>query len=102
MGHFAGKQITGTHTSVIDGAEPVVKALKKSGAELNLGVMENNTGGKVRKMILSGQDQYLKLQVLVNSAKQHLTLFRLTKEAAQKCLEEAFPQRSGWIITVRD
>ena len=102
MGHFAGEGITGTHTSVIGGAEPVVKALKKVGAELNLGVMENNTGAKVRKMILSGQDQYLKLQVLVNSAKQHLTLFDLTKEAAQKCLEETFPRCSGWIITVRD
>lgn len=102
MAHFAGKGITGTHTTVIDGAKPVVAALKKSGADLSLGVIDGRTGARVMKLILSGETNNLKLQVLVNSAKQYLSVFGLTKDAALECLEKTFPRGSGWIITVRD
>jgi hypothetical protein len=66
----------GTHTTAIEGAREVLKALRKVGAEVSPGIIEGNVGahGKSVKLKRLGAEAF-EMVVVVNGAKQTFKIY---------------------------
>jgi hypothetical protein len=87
----------GAHTTVIEGAKEVLKALRKIGVETAPGVIEANVGAHGKSVKLKKlSDKTLEMVVVVNSSKQTFKIYGENQEGIADIMRDM--KTDGWNV----
>lgn len=109
MPHVDGPRISGSHTTVIEQSEPVVKFLQKvpNVSKITPGNIDNNAGSGrsgVKRIKIIDKDKCIKIAVSGNSANQDLWVYLKDNDDRQraKALLERFARKEGYDVSRHD
>jgi hypothetical protein len=87
----------GTHTTVIEGAAGILKALRKIGVETAPGVIEANVGARGKSAKLKRlNDATFELVVVVNGSKQTFKLYGKDQDGVEGVMRDT--RRDSWNV----
>lgn len=75
--HFSGKGFTPAHTTVIDGAKPIIEALRKyyQQMRIKIDIITSGIGARCFSVKFASESGALKMTVVTNGAKQVFYLY---------------------------
>lgn len=87
----------GPHTTVIEGAEGILKLLRKAGAEISPGFIEGRVGAKGRSVKLKKlSSETFEMVVVANSSKQTFKIYGSDQIGITKVIQGL--KSNGWNI----
>lgn len=87
----------GPHTTVIEGAQGILKLLKKAGAEISPGYIEGKVGAKGRSVKLKKlSSETFEMVVVANSSKQTFKIYGSDQAGITKIIQSL--QSNGWNV----